>query len=380
MGLSNFPLHPPRIRLMDALAGRLVTISTPTSYPTNLVSQRELDAAVRLYLEGSNKGKPVKGLTHSERTTMAIANATGLVPFFERLLQKVVTASNEAHLFGNNIRYEALHPAVMRKVVLGGDQDPFVASIIYTMALFSFADRDFTQFQPILAVMFPDTINQLSDRLCQEDIEEKLMGQQVPSNGTRRTTMVFNVGGDHTTIQMALDRGDRVVAIDRSKVALASLREKLSNVPEADLVLLQGAQEDLSLMEPWIGRVDVIYDLYTNTSSGMFTAWNVLARGGLLVYVNRSNELLRFLNHGHPNEFKVVLKRDRCRPPYPTPWARFNPRGFVFVLQRRADSEAAGKVLRWPTEQLASAFKSLGSGFTLPVIINEYYQGKRGEG
>lgn len=135
-------------------------------------------------------------------------------------------------------------------------------------------------------------------------------------------------------------------------------------------------------MEPWIDRVDVIYDLYTNTTSGMFTAWNVLARGGLLVYVNRSDdkkELSRFLNDRYPNEFKVVHKWDRCRPPYPTPWARFNPRGFAFVLQRRLDSEAAGKVLRWPTKETASAFQSLGIGFASPIVIKQYHEGERTE-
>lgn len=375
-------LPPALLGLVKPDTARLMTISTPSSYPRDMVPQKELDTAVRRYLT-SAKGNSVKGLSPAERATMNLAHATGLVSFFERLLQKVVTISNEVHLFGSDLSYDTLHPAVMRKVVLGGEQDPFVASIIYTMVLFSFTDQDFTKFRPILAIMYPDTVGPLADRLRREDIEEGWIGRQVPSDGTQRTTMVLNVGEDHTTIQMALERGDRVVAVDRSRAALVTLREKLSGVSEEDLVLLQGAQEDLSLMGPWIGRVDVIYDLYTNTSSGMFTAWNVLARGGLLVYVNRSDdkkELLRFLNDRYPGEFKVVLKRDRCRPPYPTPWARFNPRGFAFVLQRRSDSETAGKVLHWPTEETASAFRSLGIGFASPVVIKQYHEGEHEKG
>ena len=208
------------------------------------------------------------------------------MPDFSRGLARFVEASNEHLLFGRPLSCMAIQMSMLgylqnrRK----GETNHFLSFAI-KVALDDCATQLSGATLQQLARHFPDVNFSLPEALKQKQIED-IVEQQPPSNG-RRTTMVIAVGRDKCLLDLALNRGDRVIAVEPDRDACASIRAHYgASLSDGQLILEQTSAVDEPFLQRYCGDIDLLYSIYSNSNVDLFTAFNVLRPGALFVYVN----------------------------------------------------------------------------------------------
>ncbi len=308
---------------------------------------------------------------------------TSWMPAFSDGLKRFVQTSNEHLLFGQPLSLMAVQMAAYLYLQRGPRRDPdhFLAFAIKVGL-----DHCAAQLsgQPALRALqghFPERNFSLPEALKQKDIEEIVQRQPLPDRS--RTTMVIAVGRDKCLFDLALARGDRIIAVEPDANACDAIRSRYgAALSDGRLVLEQHSALDEPILRKYCGEVDLLYSVYANSNVDLFTAFNVLRAGALFVFVNGGDgtdfekaTTIRFLNHNPADEFSLLLSRRNARPPYRTPWGLVNIRNnTVLVFQRHPQSTLAGRSLRLPDASESRAIRQAGIGVAPYRILNGYRQ------